>query len=138
MTQLKKEGKGIILFHDIHASSASAIRSILKDLKENDYKIVHLVAKDTTQTFAKYNALVEKESLKSAGGNSAINLQPVSDYQSEENMEDKKVLAVPNSQVSSTPKEQKRNWDQEPFLTRKPLRRKEEDGWAVSPLKLPQ
>ncbi len=58
---LKRKGKGILLFHDIQRSTASAISSLLNQLKRNGYKIVHIVAKEPTKTIEKYDILARKE-----------------------------------------------------------------------------
>lgn len=42
---LGSKGKGILLFHDIKASTAAALPIILSKLKEQGYKVVHVVPK---------------------------------------------------------------------------------------------
>ena len=44
------KGKGILLFHDIKASTAAALPIILTKLKEQGYKVVHVVPKGTGST----------------------------------------------------------------------------------------
>jgi peptidoglycan/xylan/chitin deacetylase (PgdA/CDA1 family) len=61
MTRLKKNGKGIVLMHDFQQSTAKALPELLKELKANGYKVVHMRAKDPATTIAKYDELVRKE-----------------------------------------------------------------------------
>ncbi|MEO0496121.1 MAG: polysaccharide deacetylase family protein [Pseudomonadota bacterium] len=42
MARLRKRGKGVILFHDIHARTASMLPGLLSDLKREGYKVVTL------------------------------------------------------------------------------------------------
>jgi peptidoglycan/xylan/chitin deacetylase (PgdA/CDA1 family) len=42
MARLKAKGKGIILLHDIHASTARALPELLARLKAEGYRVVHL------------------------------------------------------------------------------------------------
>jgi peptidoglycan/xylan/chitin deacetylase (PgdA/CDA1 family) len=41
--RLEARGKGILLLHDIHAKTAAALPGILKDLKDNGFRIVQVV-----------------------------------------------------------------------------------------------
>lgn len=43
MASLRRNGGGIILFHDLHARTASMLPGFLADLKRNGYKVVHIV-----------------------------------------------------------------------------------------------
>ncbi|XWN31198.1 MAG: polysaccharide deacetylase family protein [Devosia sp.] len=45
LAQLRRRGRGVILFHDIHARTASMLPSFLAALKRDGYKVVHLVPK---------------------------------------------------------------------------------------------
>jgi hypothetical protein len=54
MAGLERRGRGIILFHDIHASTAGAVPQLLGMLKEKGFKIVHLRPKASIQTLAEY------------------------------------------------------------------------------------
>jgi peptidoglycan/xylan/chitin deacetylase (PgdA/CDA1 family) len=45
MARLETKGRGIILLHDIHASTARAIPDLLARLKEKGFKVVHLKPK---------------------------------------------------------------------------------------------
>lgn len=60
LTQLEREKKGILLFHDIQPSTAGALASLLAELKERGFKVVHMVAKDTPTTLPEYDAIAEK------------------------------------------------------------------------------
>jgi peptidoglycan-N-acetylglucosamine deacetylase len=51
-TTLDKTGRGIILFHDIHANTAKAIPAVLAELKARGYKIVHIVPKSRIEVVA--------------------------------------------------------------------------------------
>jgi peptidoglycan/xylan/chitin deacetylase (PgdA/CDA1 family) len=42
MAQLEARGRGIILMHDIHASTALAVPTLLARLREKGFKVVHL------------------------------------------------------------------------------------------------
>jgi peptidoglycan/xylan/chitin deacetylase (PgdA/CDA1 family) len=70
MRNLKKRGKGIILFHDIHQRTAKAIPLLLNKLKTDGYKIVHLTAKAPVETLPAYDAKIAKH-FKGAGGATA-------------------------------------------------------------------
>ncbi len=43
MRRLNERGRGIILMHDIHPSTALALPALLKELKANGYHVVHVV-----------------------------------------------------------------------------------------------
>ncbi|MEM9026773.1 MAG: polysaccharide deacetylase family protein [Pseudomonadota bacterium] len=55
MSQLKRRRKGIILFHDIQASTARGIDALLGQLKSNGFRVVHIVAKAPAQTLPEYD-----------------------------------------------------------------------------------
>jgi peptidoglycan/xylan/chitin deacetylase (PgdA/CDA1 family) len=61
MARLKKNGKGIVLMHDFQQSTAKALPDLLRELKANGYKGVHMRAKDPLASVAKYDELVRKE-----------------------------------------------------------------------------
>jgi Polysaccharide deacetylase len=44
MRRLEEKGRGILLFHDIHATTAAALPILLKELKERGYHVVQVVA----------------------------------------------------------------------------------------------
>jgi peptidoglycan/xylan/chitin deacetylase (PgdA/CDA1 family) len=58
MAKLKKNGKGIILMHDLHKWTALAVPELLAQLKANGYRVVHVRAKNTLDTLPKYDAIV--------------------------------------------------------------------------------
>jgi peptidoglycan/xylan/chitin deacetylase (PgdA/CDA1 family) len=69
MSNLDKKGKGILLMHDIQPNTAKAMPELLKALKANGYKIVHLTAKAPVVTLAEYDKLTEKDVKGFAAGN---------------------------------------------------------------------
>lgn len=60
MHDLATARKGIILFHDIQASTARALPALLDDLKAHNYRIVHMMAKSPATTLPEFDALAEK------------------------------------------------------------------------------
>lgn len=66
MRNLKKRGKGILLFHDIQPVTVRAMPLLLKKLKEGGYKIVHLTAKAPVTTLPAYDQKISKK-LKGRG-----------------------------------------------------------------------
>lgn len=66
MRNLKKRGKGILLFHDIQRVTARAMPQLLAKLKEGGYKIVHLTAKEPVTTLPAYDEKIGKN-LKGRG-----------------------------------------------------------------------
>jgi peptidoglycan/xylan/chitin deacetylase (PgdA/CDA1 family) len=61
MKLLDKRGKGIILMHDIQPHTAKAMPDLLKQLKENGYKVVQLTAKEPVKTLPEYDELTAKD-----------------------------------------------------------------------------
>lgn len=61
INKLEKNGKGIVLMHDIHKTTAKAVPLLLKALKDKGYKIVHMKGKGELKTLAEYDALIEKD-----------------------------------------------------------------------------
>jgi peptidoglycan/xylan/chitin deacetylase (PgdA/CDA1 family) len=61
MAKLKKFGKGIVLMHDLQPQTADALPDLLKQLKIDGYRIVHMKAKDPVTTIAKYDEQVRSE-----------------------------------------------------------------------------
>lgn len=57
LDKLAAKRKGIILLHDIHASTAAALPGLLDELKNRGFRVVHLVPKDAAQTVASYDGL---------------------------------------------------------------------------------
>jgi peptidoglycan/xylan/chitin deacetylase (PgdA/CDA1 family) len=60
LTRLERERKGILLFHDIQPSTAGALSTLLAELKEHGYRIVHMVSKYPAVTLPEYDAIAEK------------------------------------------------------------------------------
>lgn len=58
--KLEKQGKGIILMHDIKKVTAQALPKLLDQLKAGGYKIVHMTAAGTTKPIEKYTKMIEK------------------------------------------------------------------------------
>ena len=56
LRELANRRKGIILMHDIHASTARAMPTLLAELKARRYKVVHIRPKTDVQTVAEYDA----------------------------------------------------------------------------------
>ena len=56
MASLEHRGRGIILLHDIHPSTAAAVPAMLARLKANGFKVVHLRPKSAVETVAAYEA----------------------------------------------------------------------------------
>jgi peptidoglycan/xylan/chitin deacetylase (PgdA/CDA1 family) len=52
MAGLEHLGRGIILLHDIHAATAAAVPELLVELKNKEYRIVHLRSKTAVDTLA--------------------------------------------------------------------------------------
>jgi peptidoglycan-N-acetylglucosamine deacetylase len=61
MKQLEKKGKGIILMHDFQHATGIALPELLKELKENGYKVVHMTPKDPVVTLPDADEEVMKE-----------------------------------------------------------------------------
>jgi peptidoglycan-N-acetylglucosamine deacetylase len=60
MREVGSKRKGIILFHDIHASTARALPRILSELKAHNFRVVHLVPKAGVETLAEYDDLARQ------------------------------------------------------------------------------
>lgn len=60
MDKLEKKGKGIILMHDFHKSTATSLPKLLNELKAKGYKLVHLRSKNDVATLAEFDAEVAK------------------------------------------------------------------------------
>lgn len=61
MTKLDKQGKGIILMHDLQKHTAEALPTLLRRLKAGGYKVVQMKAKAQLETLAEYDALLVKD-----------------------------------------------------------------------------
>ncbi len=71
MRDLKRDGKGIILFHDIQKSTARAIPGLLKKLKAKGYKVVHIKPKDKGVTDADFDLTAARMFERKTGGKRA-------------------------------------------------------------------
>ena len=60
MTGLEQRGRGIILLHDIHASTAAAVPTLLQQLKARGFRVVHLKPSLPVETIAEYQPPVKK------------------------------------------------------------------------------
>jgi len=60
MGKLEKKGKGIILMHDFHKSTATSLPKLLAELKQGGYKVVHLKAKSAVTTLPAFDSEIEK------------------------------------------------------------------------------
>jgi len=61
VAKVVKAGKGIVLMHDFQKSTSIALPQILAQLKQNGFKVVHLVPKNTLTTLPQYDEAVLKE-----------------------------------------------------------------------------
>ncbi len=61
MTRLDKQGKGIILMHDLQKHTATALPALLRRLKAGGYKMVHMKSKVQLETLAEYDATLVKD-----------------------------------------------------------------------------
>jgi peptidoglycan-N-acetylglucosamine deacetylase len=55
MQEVGTKRKGIILFHDIHASTVRALPRLLEELHAHKFRVVHLVPKAGVETLAEYD-----------------------------------------------------------------------------------
>ncbi len=60
MSKLDKQGKGIILMHDLQKHTAQALPTLLRRLKAGGYKVVAMKAKTTLETLPEYDAMMVK------------------------------------------------------------------------------
>ena len=61
MTKLKKRGKGIVLMHDFQRGTAEALPELLRQLKANGFKVVHMVPAFQLTTLPQYDAMVRQQ-----------------------------------------------------------------------------
>ncbi len=61
MTKLDKQGKGIILMHDLQKHTAAALPTLLRRLKAGGYKVVQMKAKTQVETLPEYDAMLAKD-----------------------------------------------------------------------------
>jgi len=60
MTKLEKQGKGIILMHDLQKHTAQALPTLLRRLKAGGYKVVWMKPKTQLETLPEYDAMMTK------------------------------------------------------------------------------
>ena len=60
MRDVVSRRKAIILFHDIHASTARALPRILDELKSRGFRVVHVTPKAPAETLAAYDARAQQ------------------------------------------------------------------------------
>jgi peptidoglycan/xylan/chitin deacetylase (PgdA/CDA1 family) len=68
MTKLEKKGKGIILLHDFQQATAKALPELLRELKTQGYKIVHMRAKAPATTLSEWDEAAKLEVKGALGG----------------------------------------------------------------------
>jgi peptidoglycan/xylan/chitin deacetylase (PgdA/CDA1 family) len=61
ITQLQARGKGIVLMHDFQHATAEALPELLRQLKANGFKIVHMVPNAPVMTLAKYDDMLQQQ-----------------------------------------------------------------------------
>src|SRR5258708_16457637 len=61
MSKLDKQGKGIILMHDLQKHTAAALPTLLRRLKAGGYKVVQMKAKTQLETLPEYDAMLVKD-----------------------------------------------------------------------------
>ncbi|KRR28720.1 polysaccharide deacetylase family protein [Bradyrhizobium retamae] len=61
MTKLDKQGKGVILMHDLQKSTAQALPTLLRRLKAGGYRVVQMKAKQQLETLPEYDAMLVKD-----------------------------------------------------------------------------
>jgi peptidoglycan/xylan/chitin deacetylase (PgdA/CDA1 family) len=61
LADLGRQRKGIILFHDIHYSTARALPGLLAELKAKGYRVVHITAKGEAATVAEFDKEAQQE-----------------------------------------------------------------------------
>jgi len=61
MTKLDKQGKGVILMHDLQKHTAAALPTLLRRLKAGGYKVVQMKGKEQLETLPEYDAMLVKD-----------------------------------------------------------------------------
>ena len=67
MSKLKKKGKGIVLMHDFQKVTANAMPLLLKELKAEGYKVVHITPKAPAATLGEFDEVAQAEIKGPAG-----------------------------------------------------------------------
>jgi len=98
IAQVEKQNGGILLFHDIKASTAKALPTILSELKKRGYKVVALRSKTTFEPLPELTAELEKKYPKVAG-------EPADDKPADkaDAKADEKVAGTPKSKPELKP-----------------------------------
>ena len=60
LSRLERDGKGILLFHDIQVSTARGIRELLAELKTRGFRVVHIVPSQPATTLPEFDAIAAK------------------------------------------------------------------------------
>jgi peptidoglycan-N-acetylglucosamine deacetylase len=71
IAQVEHQNGGIILFHDIKASTAAALPTILTELKKRGYKVVHMTSKSTYEPVPAITADLEAKRVAAEAKKSA-------------------------------------------------------------------
>src|SRR5712672_1128029 len=81
MAKLDKQGKGVILMHDLQKHTAAALPTLLRRLKAGGYKVVQMKAKAPVETLPEYDAMMVKDLKTPAVSSKAISsvVQTVAD-----------------------------------------------------------
>src|SRR5437588_8605017 len=61
MTKLSRQGKGVILMHDLQKHTAIALPTLLRRLKAGGDKVVQMKAKEQLETLPEYDAMLVKD-----------------------------------------------------------------------------
>ena len=61
MTKLDKQGKGVILMHDLQKHTAAALPTLLRRLKAGGYKVVEMKAKERLETLPETDAELARD-----------------------------------------------------------------------------
>ena len=61
MSKLKKRGKGIVLMHDFQPATAEAMPEMLRQLKANGFKVVHMVPKEAGDDARQYDDMLRQQ-----------------------------------------------------------------------------
>jgi len=61
MTRLDKQGKGVILMHDLQKHTAAALPTLLRRLKAGGYKVVEMKAKERLETLPETDAELARD-----------------------------------------------------------------------------
>ena len=117
MGDLARTRKGIILFHDIHASTARALPGLLADLKAKGYRVVHLQPKADATTLPEFDAIAQQEFDRRRA---VVSAQPLA----------RRALTWPASGVQAQPAVAK-----EPGKATRPRQRYPKDDWFANTLR---